>query len=393
MTRFIPVFFIALGLFGLCTIEFGVVGLMPEIIDRFGVTEAQAGQLTGIFALVVAVAGPFLVLLFSRFNRKRILLIALAFFTISSFASAFMTDFNLLLLVRMVPALFHPVYFSLAFVSAIALYPEDQAPRAAAHAFLGTSIGIVLGVPITAWIGANVSYEWAFYFTAVVNLIALLGVLFMLPQMKPSIAGSTGQQLTILKKTGLWLNIASTGLIFAGMFAVYTYVAEYLETSGGLPSNQVSLLLLIFGLGGVAGNMAAGNLLRRNKLSTVILHPLLIGAGLMLLLMFKMDFNILIPIMVIWGGAHTSSLVITQIWLTQEAPEAPEFATSLFASTANLGVAIGSAAGGAFINAFGLDGMFWSGWLFLGVALLCILLRIALQRGETAAKTPVPAAE
>lgn len=162
---------------------------------------------------------------------------------------------------------------------------------------------------------------------------------------------------------------------------------------GGLPSNQVSLLLLIFGLGGVAGNMVAGNLLRRSKLSTVVLHPLLIAAGLLFLLMFKMDFSILIPIMVIWGGAHTSSLVITQIWLTQEAPEAPEFATSLFASTANLGVAVGSAVGGVFINTFGLDGMFWSGWLFLGVALLCILMRIALLRGESATSPTVTAAE
>ena len=197
MRIFHPILFIALGLFGLCTIEFGVVGLMPEIMDRFNVSEARAGQLTGIFALVVAICGPVLVLLFTRFDRKLILLIALAVFTISSFASAFVSDFNTLLFVRMVPALFHPIYFSLAFVSAMALYPEDQAPRAASHAFLGTSIGIVLGVPITAWVGSNISYEAAFYFTALANLVALLGVFFMLPKMEQVQRGSTGQQLTI----------------------------------------------------------------------------------------------------------------------------------------------------------------------------------------------------
>lgn len=385
----LPVFFIALGLFGLCTIEFGVVGLMPEIMDRFGVSESRAGWLTGIFALVVAIAGPFLVLLFSRFNRKAMLLIALGFFTISSFVSAFMTNFDMLMLVRMIPALFHPVYFSLAFVSAIALYPEDQAPRASAHAFLGTSVGIVLGVPITAWIGANVSYEWAFYFTALVNLVALLGVLFMLPQMENVGKGTTGQQLGILRKPGLWLNIASTGLIFAGMFAVYTFVAEYLETVGGIASNRVSLLLLIFGLGGVAGNMFAGYLLRQSKIKTVVTHPVLIGVGLLLLLVFNANFELLLPIMVIWGGAHTSSLVITQIWLTQEAPEAPEFATSLFASTANLGVAVGSGVGGIFIDAFGFGGMFWSGWMFLAIALACILTRVAMgDRTKSATVNP-----
>lgn len=386
-----PIFFIALGLFGLCTIEFGVVGLMPEIMDRFNVTEARAGQLTGIFALVVAVCGPLLVLIFSRFNRKMMLLIALAFFTVSSFLSAFMVDFNMLLLVRMIPALFHPVYFSLAFVSAIALYPEDQAPRASSLAFLGTSIGIVLGVPITAWVGARFSYESAFYFTALVNLIALLGVLFMLPQMKQVGKGSTGQQLRILRKPALWLNIGSTGLIFAGMFAVYTFVAEYLVSVGGLSSDQVSLLLVIFGLGGIGGNMLAGRVLRQNKIVTVITHPICIAAGLALLLLFNSNFPVLLPIMVFWGGAHTSSLVITQIWLTQEAPEAPEFATSLFASIANLGVAVGSAVGGEFIKAFGFGGMYWSGWLFLGAALLLIVIRVAMGQSTRSATTVQPA--
>lgn len=378
-----PIFFIALGLFGLCTIEFGVVGLMPEIMDRFQVSEAQAGQLTGIFALVVAIFGPVLVLIFSRFDRKTMLLIALAFFTISSFASAFMTNFNWLLIVRMVPALFHPIYFSLAFVAALSLYPEDQAPKASSLAFLGTSIGIVLGVPITSWIGANLSYEAAFYFTALANLIALLGVLFMLPKMDKVSDSSTGAQLGILKKVGLWLNIGSTGLIFAGMFAVYTFVAEYLESIGGLASDQVSLLLVIFGLGGIAGNMLAGRLLGASKVATVVLHPICIALGLVLLLAFNTSFNILLPIMVFWGAAHTSSLVITQIWLTQEAPEAPEFATSLFASIANLGVAVGSTVGGEFIKAFGFDGMFSSGWLFLGAALVLILIRVSLRKTST----------
>ena len=386
-----PIFFIALGLFGLCTIEFGVVGLMPEIMDRFQVTEARAGQLTGIFALVVALCGPVLVLVFSRFDRKAMLLISLAFFTVSSFASAFMTDFNMLLLVRMVPALFHPVYFSLAFVAALSLYPEDQAPRASSLAFLGTSIGIVLGVPITSWIGANLSYESAFYFTALANLVALLGVLFMLPKMERVSNSSTSSQLGILKKGGLWLNIGSTGLIFAGMFAVYTFVAEYLETVGGLSSDNVSLLLVIFGLGGIAGNMLAGRVLRSNKIATVILHPICIAVGLLLLLMFNSNFEILLPIMVFWGAAHTSSLVITQIWLTQEAPEAPEFATSLFASIANLGVAVGSTVGGEFIKSFGFDGMFSSGWLFLAAALVLILTRIALRKPAKADTQTQPA--
>jgi len=55
-------FFIALGLFGVYTIEFGVVGILPVIIERYSVSASEAGYLVGLFALVIAVFGPFMVL-------------------------------------------------------------------------------------------------------------------------------------------------------------------------------------------------------------------------------------------------------------------------------------------------------------------------------------------
>ena len=69
-----PLFFIALGLFGVYTIEFGVVGILPVIMEHYQVTASMAGTLVGIFALVIAVLGPFMVLLLSKYNRKKILI-------------------------------------------------------------------------------------------------------------------------------------------------------------------------------------------------------------------------------------------------------------------------------------------------------------------------------
>lgn len=121
-----PLLFIALGLFGVYTIEFGVVGILPVIIERFHITAAQAGFLVSSFALIIALFGPFMVLLMSRFNRKRIMTISLFVFAITSLLSAYTSNFYLLVILRIIPALFHPVYFSLAFVAATALYPRKR---------------------------------------------------------------------------------------------------------------------------------------------------------------------------------------------------------------------------------------------------------------------------
>ncbi len=95
-----PIFFLALGLFGVYCIEFGVVGILPLIIARYGISTAQAGWLVGIFALTIALLGPLLVLLASRFNRKRMLLIALTVFAAASALSAQVDSFAMLMLLR-----------------------------------------------------------------------------------------------------------------------------------------------------------------------------------------------------------------------------------------------------------------------------------------------------
>lgn len=176
-----PIFFIALGLFGVYCIEFGVVGILPLIIERYGISTAQAGWLVGLFAVTIALLGPLLVLLASRFNRKRMLLISLAVFSLASVLSAYAASFSTLMILRILPALFHPIYFSLAMVAAASLYPRQQVTRATAYAFVGTSMGMVLGIPLTHWIAGQFSYEAAFLFCASVNLLAGVGLFFRLP--------------------------------------------------------------------------------------------------------------------------------------------------------------------------------------------------------------------
>jgi DHA1 family inner membrane transport protein len=62
--------YIILGLFGLYTLEFGVVGILPMIIARLDVSVSRAGLLMGLFALIVAVLGPFLVLFSSLLDSS-----------------------------------------------------------------------------------------------------------------------------------------------------------------------------------------------------------------------------------------------------------------------------------------------------------------------------------
>jgi DHA1 family inner membrane transport protein len=356
--------FIILGLFGLYTLELGVVGILPLIVERFHVTVAQAGLLMSLFALIVAVFGPFLVLVFSRYNRKKVLVGALLCFSICSVFSAYAPNYSTLMALRVLPALLHPVFFSAAFAAAISLYPKERATHATTVAFIGTTLGLVFGVPLTAWLAGRFSYETSILFCAVATLLAALGLLLMLPR-QVNAPETFGSQLAILRKPAVWLAIVATILVFMTKFAVYSYAAEYLKNQTGMDNDTISAMLVLFGVGGVLGNLFAGRMLASHLVRTVLLFPILLSVAYLVLAAFgSASIGSMVVIVLFWGAVHTSGMVITQMWLTTAAPEAHSFATSLYVSAANGGIAIGAWVGGLFITAYGLPGTIWCGLIF-----------------------------
>ena len=371
--------YIVLGLFGLYTTEFGVVGILPMIIDRFQVSVSQAGLLLGTFALIIAVFGPFLVLISSRYDRKKVLTGALFGFVVCSVLSAYAPDFPTLMALRIIPALLHPVFFAAAFTTAVSLYPKDRAAHATSLAVVGTTLGLVLGVPLTTWVAATVSYEASFLFCSAMTALPGLGLLLMLPPQKQVEKLTFGSQLAVLRRVSLWMNILATVLVFTAMFSVYSYAAEYLKTETGMDGQTISMMLVIFGIGGVSGNLIAGRLLNAHLVKTVILHPLVLsGAYLVLYAFGSASIPSMMLISLLWGAAHTSGLVITQMWLTSVAQEAPAFATSLYVSSANAGVVLGSLIGGIFIDTVGMRGAIWCGLLFAILSLIIIAAKAIL---------------
>lgn len=217
---------IALGLFGLYAVEFGVVGILPAIVQRYGISVAQAGWLVALFAGVVAACGPTMVLWLSRFDRRKVLADSLLVFSLCSLLSTCAPSFGGLMALRVPSALLHLVFFSVAFAAAMSLYPPERAAHATSMAFLGTTLGLVLGVRLATGIEARVPYEAAFYFCAAVSLAAAAGLWILLPSRPEAQQATLGRPLAVLRRPTVWLSIAMAVCVFAAMFSVYSYAAE-----------------------------------------------------------------------------------------------------------------------------------------------------------------------
>ena len=148
---------LTLGVFSIINTEMGVVGILPLISENYGVTVATAGLLVSMFALVVAVSGPTMPLFFSGINRKKAMILVLSVFTACNVISAFATNFPVVLITRVIPAFFQPVYVSMAMSVAGSSVPEKESPKAVARVMMGVSAGMVLGVPIVSYISSLTS--------------------------------------------------------------------------------------------------------------------------------------------------------------------------------------------------------------------------------------------
>lgn len=367
---------LTIGVFSIINTEMGVIGILPLLSTTYGVDIATAGLLVSLFALAVSIAGPTLPLLLSGFDRKKIMILVLGMFTVCNVISAFAANFNIVLITRVLPAFLHPVYVSLAFSVAAAGLQPSEVPKAISKVMIGVSAGMVLGVPIVSYIAGITSLQTAMLSFALVNAVALLATIIVIPPMPVKEKLSYGSQLSILKEVPVWLAITTVVFLNGAVFGVYSYLAEYLENVTQLSVGLISIMLLIYGLANIIGNILAGRLLSTQANRLVAVFPLLLIAVYILMLYLGQYTWAMYAITLIWGILGGMGANINQYWISASAPHVPDFANGLFLVATNFGTFIGALLCGFFISQYGSQYIVLGGIIFLLLSSVLIALRL-----------------
>lgn len=354
------IYIMALGAFGIITTEFGVIGILPALSKEFNITIDTAGWLLSAFALTVAVTGPFTTALTSKINRKTILTLVLAVFVVSNILSAFAPSFAFLMIARILPAFLHPVFWAVAAsVAAKEAGPKD-APRAVATVMAGLSIATVLGVPLTTYMADLFNWQASFYLAGFINLIAFAGMALFVPSMPVKKEAGIKSSTAILRSSFLWVKLITVLVMLAGMFASYSYLAEFLNKVTHMTGAEISIMLLVFGVTGIAGNWAMGIALSKNVMLTTRIYLLSLVLTHILAYQFGGYFVPMVVILSIWGFVHTGGFLVANIQVTAFMPQQSlEFVNSLLPSFYNAGITAGSLLGGFIIANYGIQQVIW----------------------------------
>lgn len=362
------IYALALGAFGIITTEFGIVGILPTISREFDVSIDTAGWLLSAFAITVAVSSPFITSFTTKINRKLLLCMVMSIFVLSNLISAFSTNFTVLMIARILPAILHPLFWNIA----IAIAFKERGAKGVSTVMLGLSLATVLGIPLTTY-AVDLFQNWqaSFFLSSAISLIAFIGLLFFIPTIPPNPEISGKNKMAVLKSPILWLNLVSTLATLAAMFASYTYLTAYLEEITKMDGAQISMMLLLFGGMGTLGNWLMGLALNRNVLLASRMFLVLLVAVQILAYYFGGYYIPMVILVSFWGMVHTCGFLVCNVRTSQSVPHnSLEFVNSLLTSSFNIGISLGAFLGGLVSAYYGVHYTLWVSILLLTVTFL-----------------------
>ncbi|MFD4959060.1 MFS transporter [Microbacterium sp. NPDC058389] len=386
---------LAMGAFGIGLTEFVIMGLLPEVAQDFGVTEAAAGWLISGYALGVVVGALGITAATTRLPRKPVLLGLVVLFIAGNVLTAVAPDYSLAMTGRVLAALLHGAFFGIGSVVAASLVAPEKRAGAIAIMFTGLTAANVLGVPFGTFIGQQFGWRSTFWVISAIGVLALAGIAALVPAAQgPQERISLRRELRAFRSTQVWLSLAVTVLAFGGMFGAFTYIAYTLTEVSGFAAGAVPWLLVIFGAGLVAGNWLGGRLAdRRLDLTLVVFIGALVVALAAFALLAASPFAA-VAALVLMGAFGFGTVPGLQSRVMDYAGGAPTLASGANIGAFNIGNALGAWAGGVGISA----GLGYTAPVWIGAAIsaagfvVMVVAALAARRARTAVSTPRAAA-
>jgi DHA1 family inner membrane transport protein len=341
---------LGIGSFAIGTGEFVIMGLLPEVAQDLGVTIPQAGHVISAYALGVVVGAPVLAVLAATWGRRALLVALMLVFAMGNFASAAAPGYAWLNALRFAAGMPHGTYFGVAALVAAGLAAPGQRARAIGLVMTGLTLATLLGVPLAAWLGQLFGWRAAFVLVGAMALLAAALIHREVPAMAAPPGASPLRELGALRNKQVWLTLGIGAIGFGGLFAVFSYVKPTLIEVAGLPLAGVPVVLALFGLGMVVGNVLGSRLADRALMPTV--GGMLVWSVVVLVAyVFTAQSVVLGSINIFLIGTTVAICPALQLRLMDVAGEAQVLAAALNHSAFNMANALGAWVGGLAISA------------------------------------------
>ena len=370
----IALYALALAAFAVGTAEFIIAGLLPTLAGDLGVSIPAAGLLVSGYALGVAIGGPVLALLTAHLPRRPMILAMVALYALGHVFCALAPNYTVLLVVRILVALTHGLFFGNATLAAANVVPFERRGAAISIVLAGVPLANLLGVPFGAAIGHWLGWRASFWGVAAIATFALAAIALTLPRIESAKADPIPwpAQIKVLFRHQISLSYLTLFLFLIGTLAFNTFQVPFLINMTGIPEGSTPPYLFAYGAGAIIGIVLGGRLadwrLMHSMVGSAFAYAA-ISAAVLLLMHSPVAMFVL---MVLLGAVVYTFTVPPQTRIVHHSEGAPTLAATFIATAFNLGYALGAGVGALLLAAgFGYPSLPVVG-IVAGLAAACV---------------------
>ncbi|MDX8254994.1 MFS transporter [Acinetobacter pittii] len=347
-------------------------GLLPQISQGLYISEAYAGQLIAVYALGSVLAAIPLISLTRSWNRRPLLLSAMAGLLLFNAITALSNDYILTLIARFIAGMAAGVIWGLLAGYVRRMVSVSYQGRALAIAGVGQPIALAIGVPLGAWLGILFEWRGVFWIMSLLALILLIWIRFSIPDF----AGQSAQKRLPILKVLLMPGIrAILFVVFLWMLAhniLYTYISPFLASTG--QAYKVETILFMFGISSIVGILLTGMFIDRSLRKITLISLFIFAIATVLLAVYSSSSFVVLTSVVLWGVTFGGAPTLLQTALANTAGHEADLAQSMLVTVFNLAIAFGGMVGGGLLESFGAASFPWFMLIFALIALSIVYL-------------------
>ena len=379
------VFALTLCVSTLIASEFMPVSLLTPIASGLHLSEGQAGQAIAVSGLFAVLTSLFISSATRQVDRRSLLLSLTALMIASGLMVAFAPSYLAFMGGRALLGVVIGGFWSMSTATVMRLVPENDVPRALALLNGGNALATTVAAPLGSFLGQYIGWRGAFFCVVPLAAVTLAWQFLTLPKMPSRERSSATATFKVLRKPLVPLGMLAVALFFMGQFALFTYLRPFLESVTAVSVSALSLILLVAGVGGIAGTYLIGLLLKRSLYGLLIGMPVVMAAVAVALVAFGSSVIVVTALLAVWGLIGTAAPVGWWTWMSKVLPDDAEAGGGLMVAVIQLAITLGASAGGFLFDRSGYRATFAASALLLGAS-----AAIAFLAARKAAATECP---
>ena len=365
--------------FVLAMTAFVFSGILDKVAVSLGISVAQSGLLNTMYSYGAAFGVPITLILFRKVERSKMLKLMLFATILTTFALIYAQNFVQLLIVRLLMGISANSYGVLAISTILALSPKDRQGRSLAFYIMGSSLALVIGIPLTRALSAVLDWRSIFW---ILNAMMLLSLVYFLKYLPKADHEATKldlkNELQFFKDGKTLLLLAYTFAMFMGYNAFYTYATPYLLLLFPSIEPLMSLILVALGLASFTGNLIGGHVSDAiGYAKSLMLGAVLQTAAMLLILVFQPSKWLSVLFIILWLMSAWFTGLQLNTGIAQVTDNKSSFMLSINGSLIQLGGAFGASLAAVVINLSGIQSIVF---VTLLTSLALILIQVVSMR-------------